>query len=689
MTSTRSYWIAAVFLVSLILRGQGTGFAETGEDRIYWADMEGIYWSNLGEGTTQRIITSDTRRPGKIAVDVAGGKIYWVDRRGGTIQWSDLDGSNSEILFELGSFAIDLDLDLEREKIYFSAVYSHGDYTDGEVYRSDLDGSDTELLLADPVGSPILALDTLRKHMYLGDLGSIYRVDLSGSGREEVLEVLSEEYSPIDIALDMVENKLYWTRSDRSIWRSNPDGSDVEDILRLGDYPVDIALDPDEGKMYWSFDGPYFGGLMRANLDGSDVEDLVVRERVEVVGLALDLEGRKVYWSEARGTIHRADMDGTDVEDFFAPIVRDPYSVAMDPGDGRIYWSDLLTGSIQRAGPDGSGLEIVIGGLKSPRGVLLRGNRLYWADPGWENRRAGMIQSAKQDGSDRETIVRGNLNPDQLALDLTHRKIYWTESGRSLIRRADLDGTDIEDFPVGAIPRGIALDVVREKMYWTWQSGPLGGATGISRSSLDGTDIEVLSIDDALFSDDDWHRQFWHFRAVALDPAGGKIYWNSLHCPPPGPDELPSCSLRAYRADLDGSTAEEVAWLTGYMGYEQPGLRVWPPYFVGNALALDLSHRTAVSTRNSVPISTTLRRNHPNPFNGSTLISYTLAAPGPVTLVVYNTLGQPVRTLVDKVQASGLYSLPWQPAETLASGVYLYRLTTSDAVLTRRLALLR
>ena len=111
---------------------------------------------------------------------------------------------------------------------------------------------------------------------------------------------------------------------------------------------------------------------------------------------------------------------------------------------------------------------------------------------------------------------------------------------------------------------------------------------------------------------------------------------------------------------------------------------------MGSALALDLSRQTSVSGRDSsVPLSTTLRSSYPNPFNGSTLISYTLAAPGPVSLVVYNALGQPVHTLVDEVQAPGLYSVPWQPAEALASGVYLYRLTTPDAVLARRLALLR
>ena len=81
----------------------------------------------------------------------------------------------------------------------------------------------------------------------------------------------------------------------------------------------------------------------------------------EVVGFDLDLQGRKVYWTDARGTMHRANVDGTGVEDLFAPTVRAPYSVALDQGGGRVYWSDLLTGSIQKAGLDGSGLEIVVG----------------------------------------------------------------------------------------------------------------------------------------------------------------------------------------------------------------------------------------------------------------------------------------------------------------------------------------
>ncbi|MCY3737862.1 MAG: T9SS type A sorting domain-containing protein [Gemmatimonadaceae bacterium] len=701
MPSTRSCWIAAVFLATLILRGLVPGFAETGGDRIYWADPGGISWSNWQEGSTpQRIITADTRRPGQIAVDASGRKIYWVDKRGNTIQWSDLDGSNSEPLpgeteginnvlrswsWSGGIVTIDIALDLERGRVYCAGIVNAGDYTFGEIYRANLDGSDPEIVERWPATS--LALDTARGFIYLAS-GGIYRVDLSGSGAKEVVSA-TYPVDVADVALDWAGNKLYWTTTDGVIRRSNPDGSDVEVVLPGLDVSAGaIALDPEEGKVYWAvtegrYYWPRYGALLRANLDGSGREHVV--EQGEVVGFDLDLQGRKIYWTDARGTIHRANVDGTGVEDLLAPMVRAPYSVALDPGDGRIYWSDLLTGSLQRAGMDGSGLEIVVGGLKSPKGICLDGGRLYWADSG-----TGKIQSADLDGSHVMDIAAELSGPDKVAVDPA-RRIYWTEQGRSLIRRADLDGTHVEDYPVESAPKGIALDVAGGKVYWTWTTGGWGGPTGIGRCNLDGTEVENLSGDidnpDLLHL---WGDLWYHdFRAVALDPAGGKIYWMSMYNPPTSFGEWPSWGSFAFRADLDGSVAERVPPGGGWRGEGQIGLKVWPPDVMGHSLALDLSRRTAVSAGTSAPLSTTLRSSYPNPFNGSALISYTLAAPGPVSLVIYNTLGQPVRTLVDKVQAPGPYSVPWQPAETLASGVYVYRLTTADAVLTRRLALVR
>ena len=79
-------------------------------------------------------------------------------------------------------------------------------------------------------------------------------------------------------------------------------------------------------------------------------------------------------------------------------------------------------------------------------------------------------------------------------------------------------------------------------------------------------------------------------------------------------------------ADLDGSNAAEPAWL--YNTWLLTGFKVDPFEFMGSFLALDLSHQTAISLgKQRSPLPTTLGSSYPNPFNGSTLISYTLAAP--------------------------------------------------------------
>jgi M6 family metalloprotease-like protein len=91
-----------------------------------------------------------------------------------------------------------------------------------------------------------------------------------------------------------------------------------------------------------------------------------------------------------------------------------------------------------------------------------------------------------------------------------------------------------------------------------------------------------------------------------------------------------------------------------------------------------------------------LYQNHPNPFNPTTTIRYSIKERGRVTLVIYNAAGQRVKTLVDEVKtpsAAGL-STVWNgtndEGERVASGVYLYKLTTSDGYqAVRKLVLLK
>jgi hypothetical protein len=91
----------------------------------------------------------------------------------------------------------------------------------------------------------------------------------------------------------------------------------------------------------------------------------------------------------------------------------------------------------------------------------------------------------------------------------------------------------------------------------------------------------------------------------------------------------------------------------------------------------------------SEPLEYTLAQNYPNPFNPKTVIGYSLPERAHVTLKVYTILGQEVATLVDGKQEAGIWKQEWA-ARGLASGMYLYRLTTDKGfVQTRKMLLVR
>lgn len=98
---------------------------------------------------------------------------------------------------------------------------------------------------------------------------------------------------------------------------------------------------------------------------------------------------------------------------------------------------------------------------------------------------------------------------------------------------------------------------------------------------------------------------------------------------------------------------------------------------------------TPVATVESEPPRTfSLQQNYPNPFNPTTTISYTIARDMRVLLNVYTLAGTLVATLVNQTQTPGAYRVQFDGAG-LATGVYIYRLTAGEFVLSKKLILLR
>jgi surface protein len=97
---------------------------------------------------------------------------------------------------------------------------------------------------------------------------------------------------------------------------------------------------------------------------------------------------------------------------------------------------------------------------------------------------------------------------------------------------------------------------------------------------------------------------------------------------------------------------------------------------------------TNIEDDNELVTEFALHQNYPNPFNPSTQIQFALPEATDVRLEVFNVTGQRVATLVNGVQTSGNHTVTFD-ARNLASGVYVYRLTTGSVVQTRKMVLVR
>lgn len=93
------------------------------------------------------------------------------------------------------------------------------------------------------------------------------------------------------------------------------------------------------------------------------------------------------------------------------------------------------------------------------------------------------------------------------------------------------------------------------------------------------------------------------------------------------------------------------------------------------------------------PASFGLGAAYPNPFNPTTTISYQLTETGSVELIVYDVLGQQVRTLVSGSQSAGVYTAAWDGSDSagsaVPSGTYLFRLSMAGLSQTGTMVLLK
>jgi len=369
------------------------------------------------------------------------------------------------------------------------------------------------------------------RKLYWIDGGKVIRrANLDGSSIETIIVEPIDD--PLDVAIDPVDKKIYWVNRspvDLKIQRANLDGSDVENVVTTG-YPHDIALDVNGRKLYWS--DALRRTFYRANLDGSAMEVLFDTPNAGwsgTNGIALDLDAGSVYWTpDYTGWIQRADLDGSNAE----MLVRDeqPFGIALDLEAGKMYWASLRRGMIRRTNLDGSGWETIVTNQDRVKRITIdsAAGKLIWTTP-------DAIRQANLDGSDVEELVTGLNDAGGITVDPTGGTLYWTDLHFDRILRSPRDGSGIETL-VSATSIdiwGLAFDLAGAKLFWTDTTGGK-----ILRGNFDGSEVQVVL--GGLQSP----------RGITIDVLHPKMYW------------LEEGSQKLRRANLDGSEVEDIA-ITG------------------------------------------------------------------------------------------------------------------------------
>ena len=105
---------------------------------------------------------------------------------------------------------------------------------------------------------------------------------------------------------------------------------------------------------------------------------------------------------------------------------------------------------------------------------------------------------------------------------------------------------------------------------------------------------------------------------------------------------------------------------------------------------LQINSSILVSTKSSEtpPTTYSLNQNSPNPFNPTTIISYSLLKSGMVTINIYDITGRFITTLVNGVKRAGAHTVQFE-GSTLSSGIYVYTLESNGYRQSRQMILMK
>uniref|UniRef100_A0A8C6V3R4 Low density lipoprotein receptor-related protein 1Bb n=1 Tax=Neogobius melanostomus TaxID=47308 RepID=A0A8C6V3R4_9GOBI len=439
-----------------------------------------------------------------------------------------------------------------------------------EIRRIDLHKRDYSLLV--PGLRNTIALDFHLNHslLYWTDVveDKIYRGRLSESGGVTGIEVVVQHglATPEGLAVDWITGKLYWIDSNLDQIEVAKLNGEMRTTLIAGgmEHPRAIALDPGQGYeiLFWTDWDATFPRIEAASMSGGGRH--IVFKDMEIGawpnGLTLDHLEKRIVWTDARSdAIFSALYDGAGVIEILRghEYLSHPFAVSLYGGN--VYWTDWRTNTLARANKwTGQNVTVIQKTSAQPfdlqifhpsrqpqasnpcaendgRGpcshlCLINYNRsascscphLMKLSPNKHSETVSLyVRRSEIRGVDIDSPYMNVMTAltvpdiDDVAVvdyDALEERIYWADIKTQTIKRAFINGTQLETIISADIVncRGLALDWLSRNLYWL-------------SSENDESQINVARFDGSLKT------SIIHGidkpRCLVVHPAKGKIYW--------------------------------------------------------------------------------------------------------------------------------------------------------------------
>lgn len=268
------------------------------------------------------------------------------------------------------------------------------DATNYEADESSCDGLDND---CDGQADEGCACPLGKSQMFVvqwGNSPALIRADLDGKNATPIAALSGSALG--QIAVDSLNNKLYFSDASNHIQRSNLDGSSIQTLwtgkaqtwavnpataLLLGEcdtanicrfnspsaattlvMPVSatwVNIDPVSQTVWWAdyAHGDY--NFTHASFDGSNVSGIGKRQLSAPLNFEIDSAGQQIYWQKGQA-IYTVGMDGSN-EHQLAPLNNAyAYDMAVDHNGGKLYYTEVNASEVRRVGLDGKNDELLI-----------------------------------------------------------------------------------------------------------------------------------------------------------------------------------------------------------------------------------------------------------------------------------------------------------------------------------------